>query len=410
MKLRFVPLILLALSTFCLTGCKKSLTSVVIPDSEFLKTNEVRMDHKNPDQRRRIGRIGGDASPPRIVITEPLPDGRGIKRIGKRVIIRGRATDDSGVSEVLVDGREARLLQDDRFEAEVLLAVGENQIEVRATDTKGNSGREVLKIVRDPAKPVSASFVQSVPSRPGGTELPDKTGRYYALLIAVQDYADGAVSDLNHPVSDALRLKDILIRNYTFAPRNVIFMENPDRSQVIGKFEELSRKVTNRDNLLIFYAGHGYWDEKLTQGYWLPRNASKSSKASWLSNSTIRDYIRGIRTKHTLLISDACFSGGIFKTRSAFSGAPRAITELYKLPSRKAMTSGTMKEVPDRSAFLHYLTKRLQENPKKHLSSEQLFVGFRDAVINNSPTSQVPQFGVIRESGDEGGDFVFIRK
>jgi len=90
--------------------------------------------------------------------------------------------------------------------------------------------------------------------------------------------------------------------------------------------------------------------------------------------------------------------------------APKDIQELYKLPSRKAMTSGAMKEVPDKSVFIEYLVKRLDQNTDKFLPAEQLFSSFKAAVINNSPNGQVPQFGEIRETGDEGGDFIFIKK
>ena len=81
---------------------------------------------------------------------------------------------------------------------------------------------------------------------------------------------------------------------------------------------------------------------------------------------------------------------------------------LYQMPSRRAITSGTMTAVPDNSIFLEYLSKRLTENKNKFLSSQQLFDSFRAAVINNS--SAVPQDGVIAETGDEGGDFIFILK
>jgi len=83
---------------------------------------------------------------------------------------------------------------------------------------------------------------------------------------------------------------------------------------------------------------------------------------------------------------------------------------LYKLPSRKAMTSGMMKPVADKSVFIEYLVKRLNDNTDKFLPAEQLFSRFKAAVINNSTTGQVPQFGEIREAGDEGGDFIFIKK
>ena len=74
------------------------------------------------------------------------------------------------------------------------------------------------------------------------------------------------------------------------------------------------------------------------------------------------------------------------------------------------MTSGTLTEVPDKSVFIEYLIKRLEDNDSKYSTSQEMFVSMRTAVINNSPTGQVPQFGEIRETGDEGGDFIFVRR
>ena len=346
-----------------------------------------------------------DTAPPSIVITDPpLNRGMKAKHNDKTYIVRGNAKDPSGVFEVLVNGTEANLQAGGDFWAQVLLAVGENEVVVKATDTEKNSAEKKFVIIRgeDSAAPPIAMTKQD-PLQVG-------YGKYYGLIIAVQDYGDPSINDLDQPVRDARKLKNILIQDYTFEPQNVTILENPNRSQVIEKFEDLSRKVTNNDNLFIFYAGHGYWDDKFQQGYWLPSNATKDSRTQWISNSTVVDYIRGIQSNHTLLVTDACFSGGIFKTRKAFSDVPPAVNELYKLPSRKAMTSGTLKEVPDRSVFVEYLSKRLEENSDKYLSAEQLFVSFRTAVINNSPIQQIPQFGEIRQCGDEGGDFIFIKK
>ena len=72
------------------------------------------------------------------------------------------------------------------------------------------------------------------------------------------------------------------------------------------------------------------------------------------------------------------------------------------------MTSGTLKVVPDKSVFLQYLTKRLSENDETYLASEQLFFSFKTAVLNNS--QNIPQFGEISNAGDEGGDFIFIKR
>ncbi|MBI5009560.1 MAG: hypothetical protein HZB98_07925 [Bacteroidia bacterium] len=54
------------------------------------------------------------------------------------------------------------------------------------------------------------------------------------------------------------------------------------------------------------------------------------------------------------------------------------------------------------------MIERLNTNKEKYLSSEQLFSSFRLAVINNS--NVVPQYGEIKDVGDEGGDFIFIRR
>ena len=72
------------------------------------------------------------------------------------------------------------------------------------------------------------------------------------------------------------------------------------------------------------------------------------------------------------------------------------------------MTSGILEEVPDKSIFLEYLVKGLDENEDKYLTSEVLFSSFKASVMNNSPN--VPQYGVIQNVGDEGGDFVFVRR
>jgi len=334
-----------------------------------------------------------DTIPPKILLQ------RGIKLESRaRKTIRGNAIDESGVAIVEVNGKEAQLDEKGNFSATILLKPGKNQVVIIAIDVYENKATKTIVVERNSGSVDSKPTVETI-----------KTGKYFALLIAVEDYQSRSVNDLNQPIKDAYQIKNAL-QYYTFDTENIILLENPSRDNIIETFDRLNQKITKHDNLLIFYAGHGYWDNKFKQGYWLPSNASKKSRSKWLSNSTIRDYIRGIETKHTLLISDACFSGGIFKTRSAFDDAPPATSELYKLPSRKAMTSGTLTEVPDKSVFIEYFVKRLKENENKYLSSEQLFMKFKNAVINNSPIRQVPQYGEIREAGDEGGDFIFVRR
>ncbi len=237
-----------------------------------------------------------------------------------------------------------------------------------------------------------------------------KGGKFYALLIGCSDYTDPSISDLGGlPVTDAEALAACLKKNYTFKEEDVQVLKSPTRRELVIALDEMSKKVTPDDNVLIFYAGHGHYEDDNDIGYWLPKDAEVSNSANWLYNDQLVAAMRKIKSLHTLLISDACFSGSIFKNRSiSLVGATDVIKKKYQLPSRKAITSGTLKTVPNKSVFIKYLLDRLEKNKDKYYSSATLFQAIETPVGNNS--SSLPQFGVIANVGDEGGDFIFIKK
>ena len=279
----------------------------------------------------------------------------------------------------------------------------------------GSSGKASVLINNKP-KPVVVQPVQQVTaeiapvsSRPStAKDNPLGAGKYYALIVGISNYQDPLINELDKPIKDAELFYNSITGRYTFDQENIKFLKNATMAQMVEALDYFAKTVKPSDSFLIFYAGHGVWDAKSDIGFWLPSDARKTSKLAWFRNSTLRDYLREIHSKHTLLVSDACFGGSILKTRAAFSDASLAVNKLYELPSRKAMTSGTLEEVPDQSAFLKYMIDRLDNNKEKYLSSEQLFSSLRIAVINNS--NVVPQFGEIEDVGDEGGDFIFILK
>jgi hypothetical protein len=237
-----------------------------------------------------------------------------------------------------------------------------------------------------------------------------KVPNYYALVIGVSEYENSGPSlqNLDMPAKDAERFADILTDKYAFNKENVALLKNATREEIIAELERLAESVTEKDNLLVFYAGHGVYDKAKDFGYWLPADAKVNAKSSWIANSTIKDYMAAIKSKHTLLITDACFGGSIFKTRSVDASAVKRISELYKDKSRRAMTSGNLTEVPDQSVFLKFLLKTLDENPDPYLPASLLFSKIYAPILDNSPST--PQWGVIQGAGDEGGDFIFFKK
>ena len=336
-----------------------------------------------------------DALPPEIKLVSPLVVDDSYTSKFAEVGLIGQAIDASGIQLIFVNAERVQYSGDGIFNLKLSLDPGVNTVHIVAFDTHSNFSEKWFTINYEPEKLTLA-------------EKLSKKSNYYALIIGINHYQDYRLIDLDNPIKDAERLKNVLTSRYIFRDENVSLIKDAKREDIIMALDDLSRKVTPEDNLVIFYAGHGWWDQQANIGYWLPSDAKKDNKAAWFRNSTLVDYLKEIECKHTLLITDACFAGAIFKTRAAFDDAPRAIEKLYELPSRKAMTSGTLTEVPDQSAFVDFLIDRLKHNPEKYLSAEQLFSGFRIAVINNS--NAVPQFGEISGVGDEGGDFIFILK
>ena len=342
-----------------------------------------------------------DKEPPEILIYTP-DFSRGIKLDIKKspIDLKGKVIDKNKISSFTINEQDFKLNSDGSFNIKLNLINGDNDLILKAIDSKNHIVENEYTITyKDPDwYAIDDDEEANVEGK----------GVYYALIIGVDEYQDMNISSLDKPIADGIALKNILVNNYTFEERNVTFLKNPTREQIIVTLDDLSNNLTKQDNLIIFYAGHGYWDENKELGYWLPADSRQLNTANWLRNSTLRDYIKAIDANHTLLIADACFSGGIFKTRKAFPDASKGINRLYSMQSRKAMTSGTLKEVPDKSVFLQYLLKRLKDNTKKYIASEQLFASFKEAVMNNS--ENIPQFGTIQNSGDEGGDFIFIRR
>jgi hypothetical protein len=337
-----------------------------------------------------------DTEPPLIKIMTPsIAEGTVYRTSTAEIVLIGEVTDKSGVKFVSVNDDVRSINEAGIFTARLELANGINTIQLIAADQEDNLADQSISIEYNPPIVTLADRIKA-------------TSKYYGLMIGIDKYQDPNLPDLDNPVKDAEKLYNTLTSKYVFDQANMIILKNAKRTDIVDALDYLANTMTPDDNLLIFYAGHGNWDERANVGYWLPSDAYLSSSANWFPNSALVDYLKLINSKHTLLITDACFSGSIFKSRSGFPQLDRAYEVMYDLTSRKAMTSGTYTEVPDRSAFTKYLLERLNENEDTYLSSWELFTSFRNAVINNSEA--LPQFGEIQYVGDEGGDFIFLRK
>lgn len=342
--------------------------------------------------------------PPQIILTNPvISKSRGFNVVKaadfevneNKLWVEGTVKSSNGIRSLTINGASVPYSENGYFSTDVSLNRGNNEMSVSCEDNRGLTSQTNFTVK-------STYVAKSDPETPKVTV----NDRYYALLVGVDNYEDYGISDLAKPIIDAKKVQGILTKKYGFAPADVFLLTDPDRGKFYSVIENISKIIRPDDNLLIFYAGHGYWDSKYDAGYWLLSDAIPSNRSSWLSNNELKTLLNGLNTRHTLVIADACYSGSLIKSRDLDFNIE--LQSLYASKSRKAMTSGSLKTVPDESIFLYYLIKRLEENDQKYLRAEYLFNSLRDEVMLN--TENTPLYGDIPSLTQEGGDFLFKQK
>jgi formylglycine-generating enzyme required for sulfatase activity len=240
----------------------------------------------------------------------------------------------------------------------------------------------------------------------------EKIGAYRALIIGINNYKDPKIPDLETPLNDARSMADLLKKKYGFVVETIIDKE-ATRKSVYNALRNLSSTAKSNDSVLIYYAGHGDLDRQYNDGWWIPYDATAGDPTTYLDNIQVQKAMRSMNARHVLLISDSCYAGTLFgQTRSM----PTVIDHkyylnLYNEKSRWGMTSGNKTPVLDggtggHSVFAYQLLKELKNNDEPFISTQEIYTRIAPIVSNNS--EQAPMCRPIRNTGDQGGEFIFI--
>lgn len=238
----------------------------------------------------------------------------------------------------------------------------------------------------------------------------------YALLFAVDKYDHW--SDLVNPIDDATSIAKVLQEKYGFEVRIV---ENPDHENVFEVLAEyLTKKYKPQDQLMIFFAGHGFFDDTFGEGYVVAKNSLENDKSrtTYISHNRLRSVINNIPCEHIFLTMDVCFGGTfdpvIARARGLETYAEQSETEFlvrklsYK--TRKYLTSGGKEYVSDgisgkHSPFALKIIQALKENGGG--KDRVLTISEIKTYVEKLPNE--PRFGSF---GDDSpaSDFVFVAK
>lgn len=234
----------------------------------------------------------------------------------------------------------------------------------------------------------------------------------YALLVATNKYDNW--NDLVNPIYDAESIAEELKNRYGF---EVEILKDAEQDEVMTKLREYAqKKYKPQDQLFIFFAGHGIYDEVFGEGFLVAKNSvvNDVSKNTYISHNRIRSNINNIPCEHIFLSMDVCF-GGTFDPilASSRSAAYESIDDQAYLvkklsqKTRKYLTSGGKEYVSDGIRGSHSpFAKNFLEALKTNGGEDRILI-LDEIKLYMERLQTTPRFGGFGED-EKGSDFVFV--
>jgi hypothetical protein len=235
----------------------------------------------------------------------------------------------------------------------------------------------------------------------------------YVLMFATDKYDNW--DDLVNPINDAEAIAKELKVKYGF---QVDLVKNPTVEQIWEKLREYNeRKFSPQDQLLVFFAGHGHFDESFGEGYVVAKNSLSNdlSRTTYLSHNRLRGVINNISCSHILLTMDVCFGGTLDPQIAKSRGAVDEVSDNQLLArkwshrTRKYLTSGGKEYVSDGIAEKHSpFAGKLIEALRSYGGGDGILT-LSELQVSLEKLKQLPRFGSF---GDDEplSDFVFVGK
>jgi hypothetical protein len=329
-------------------------------------------------------------------------------------VITGQVWTPVGLQYLKINGQEITPEADGNFKTQLALAKEEESVHVIAADRNGKTDEMRFTLQkRDSGQGEAPAGPKSPAQKVDGIAF----GNYYALVIGNNNYRH--LPKLQTAVGDARTVGKVLEERYGF---KVTLLEDADRTTILKTLNDFRKELTEKDNFLIYYAGHGTLEEKNAQGFWLPVDAAQDDDVNWLPTDRITGVMNLMSAKQIMVVADACYSG--FMTRATLTRLEAGKSEesyakwlekMANYKSRVVISSGENKPVLDggggaHSVFARAFLDALRSNTGI-LPGIDLHRAIAEKVVDASGRlglDQVPQYAGLNRAGHELGDFLFV--
>jgi hypothetical protein len=234
-----------------------------------------------------------------------------------------------------------------------------------------------------------------------------------ALVFATDNYDHW--DDLVNPINDGEAIAKELTEKYGFKTE---IIKNATTDEVFEKIREYNlKRFKPQDQLLIFFAGHGLFDDAFGEGYVVAKNslANDKSRTSYIAHARLKGIINNIPCQHVLLMMDVCFGGTLDPVIARSRGAADEVTEQellarkFSYKTRKYLTSGGKEYVSDGVAGKHSpFAGKFLESLRSYGGNDRI-LSLNDLQVAMEKLKTLPRFGSFGDD-ERLSDFVFIAK
>jgi formylglycine-generating enzyme required for sulfatase activity len=234
-------------------------------------------------------------------------------------------------------------------------------------------------------------------------------GSYKALVIGIDTYADPALEGSAVAVKGARYVADALRDRAGFDVKLLLDGE-ATRAAVLREIRGLARGMGVNDSVVIYYSGSSQVDNATRKAWWLPSDAVSDDAATWVADGEVQEAINTMKARDVLVLSDAALGDTVFGSthRLAAQRDGAYYVNLFNKRSRWAMISGNTRPMPKGdgvSIFAQGVAAALSSKARC-LSTMEMFTAMKTELRQTGATP--PRCRSLRNTGDQGGEFVFL--
>lgn len=231
----------------------------------------------------------------------------------------------------------------------------------------------------------------------------------FALIIGNEDYSSYQIglqteANVDYAIRDANAFREYAIRVFGVPPDNILFLTNARAIEMhneIDKIKNIIRALNGKAEIIFYYAGHGFPDEKTREPHIMPVDVTGTNLRFAIKINDFYKELSAYPSERITVFMDACFSGG---ARNVGLVAARGVRvrprdqnlhgNLVVFTASSENQSAHPYREKQHGIFTYFLLNKLKET-KGEITYKELSdyinqtVGVRSAIINN--TEQTPQ-------------------